>query len=127
MGTSRPLSSRHRLQAFLPSNEIQRTRVQIEKAVSLGAAGLKVLVAQSCLTVCDPRDCSPPGSSVRGILQARIPEWVVIPLLQGIFPTQGLNPGLLRCRQMLYRLSYKGSPRLGGCRFQWMDGHLSTW
>ena len=48
-------------------------------------------------------------------------------LLQGIFPTQGLNPGLLCCRQMLYRLSYKGSPRLGGCRFQWMDGHLSTW
>ena len=31
-----------------------------------------VLVAQSCLTLCDPVDCSPPGSSVRGILQARI-------------------------------------------------------
>ena len=33
-------------------------------------------------------------------------------LLQGIFPTQGLNPGLLHCRQILYWLSYKGSPSL---------------
>ena len=40
---------------------------------------VNVLVAQSCLTLCDPVDCSPPGSSVRGILQARILEWVVIP------------------------------------------------
>ena len=38
-----------------------------------------VLVAQSCLTLCDPMDCSPPGSSVHGILQARILEWVAIP------------------------------------------------
>ena len=38
-----------------------------------------VLVAQSCLSVCDPMDCSLPGYSVHGILQARILEWVVIP------------------------------------------------
>ena len=37
------------------------------------------LVAQSCLTHCDPMDCSPPGFSVHGILQARILEWVVMP------------------------------------------------
>ena len=36
-------------------------------------------VTQSCPTLCDPMDCSPPGSSVQGILQARIPEWVAIP------------------------------------------------
>ena len=35
-----------------------------------------VLVAQSCPILCDPRDCSPPGSSVHGVLQARILEWV---------------------------------------------------
>ena len=35
-----------------------------------------VLVAQSCLTLCNPMDCNPPGSSVHGILQARIVEWV---------------------------------------------------
>ena len=45
----------------------------------------KVLVAQSCLTVCDPMDCSPPGSSVHGILQAKIWEWVVIPFSRGSF------------------------------------------
>ena len=38
-----------------------------------------VLVAQSCPTLCDPMDCGLPGSSVRGILQARILEWIVIP------------------------------------------------
>ena len=40
---------------------------------------LKVLVAQSGLTLCDPTDCSPPGSSVHGILQARILGWVAVP------------------------------------------------
>ena len=37
------------------------------------------LVAQLCPTVCDPVNCSPPGSSVHGILQARILEWIAIP------------------------------------------------
>ena len=44
-------------------------------------------------------DCSPPGSSVHGIPQARILDWVAIP-----FSTQGSNPGLLHCRQILYHL-----------------------
>ena len=48
-----------------------------------------------------------------GILQARTLEWVAqLPLLQGIFPTQGLKPDLLHCRQILYHLSYQGSPRI---------------
>ena len=36
---------------------------------------VKMLVAQLCLTLCDPMDCSPPGSSVHGLLQVRILEW----------------------------------------------------
>ena len=36
----------------------------------------------------------------------------ILSLLQGIFPTQGLNPGLLHCRQILYQLSHKGSARI---------------
>ena len=130
-------------------------------------------VAQLCPTLCDPMDCSPPVSSVHGIFQARVVEWVAISfsrgssqprdwtqvssivgrcftlwttrevlkkiskrkslscvslfvtpwtspgqntgmsslsLLQEIFSTQGLNPGLLHCRQILYQLSQKGSP-----------------
>ena len=43
----------------------------------------EVLVAQSCLTLCNPTDCSPPGSSVHGILQARILEWVAISFSRG--------------------------------------------
>ena len=44
---------------------------------------VKVLVAQSCLTLCDPMNCSPPGSSVPGISQARILEWVAISSSRG--------------------------------------------
>ena len=40
-------------------------------------------VAQSCLTLCDPMDCSPAGSSIPGIVQARILEWVAIPFSRG--------------------------------------------
>ena len=40
-------------------------------------------VPQLCLTLCDPIDCSPPDSSVHGILQARILEWVAIPFSRG--------------------------------------------
>ena len=50
--------------------------------------------------------------TVHGFLQARLLEWVDFPFSQGIFPTQGLNPGLLHCRQILYQLSHKGSPRI---------------
>ena len=57
-------------------------------------------VAQSCLTLCDPMDCSLPGSSVHGILQAIVLEWIAIPFS---------NPGLPHCRQTLYRLSHQGS------------------
>ena len=48
----------------------------------LGRAVLCV-VAQSCLTLCNTEDCSPPGSSVHGILQARILEWVAMPSSRG--------------------------------------------
>ena len=48
--------------------------------------------------------------TVHGILQVRILEWGLF-LLQGIFPTQESNPGLLHCRWILYQLSYMGSPR----------------
>ena len=50
---------------------------------------------QSCPTLCDPMDSSPPGSSVHEILQARILELGYLALLQGVFPTQGSNLCLL--------------------------------
>ena len=77
-------------------------------------------VAQSCPTLSDPMDCSPPEFSVHGIFQAGVLEWGAIAfskntgvgchsLLQEIFPTQGLNPALQHCRQMLYHLTHQGS------------------
>ena len=66
---------------------------------------MRAKLLQLCLTLCDPMDCGPPGSSVHGILQASILEWDSHALLQGIFPTQGSNPRLLwllHWRQILY-------------------------
>ena len=57
-----------------------------------------------CVWLCDPRDYSPWNSSGQNTGVGKLT------LLQGIFPTQGLNPGLLHCRQILHQLSYQGSP-----------------
>ena len=69
------------------------------------------MCAQSCPALCSPTECSPPGSSVHGIFQPRVLEWVCHFLLQRIFPTQGSNLGLLYCRQTLYPLSHQGRRR----------------
>ena len=54
-----------------------------------------MLSLQSSPTLCEPADSSPPGPSARGILQARILEWVAMLSSRELFPTQGLNPHLL--------------------------------
>ena len=58
-------------------------------------------VTQSCPTLCDPVDCRLPGSSLHGILHGKNTVVGCHFLLQGIFPTQGSNPGLLNSRQTL--------------------------
>ena len=70
------------------------------------------LQAPSCLTLCGPMDCSLPGSSVHGISQAGILEWVAIssssdPPGLGIFPTQRLNRGLLHWQAGSLPLSHQ--------------------
>ena len=54
--------------------------------------------------------CNLSGSSVHGILQARVLEWVAMPSLRGVFPTQEFKPSLMHCRWILYPLSHVGSP-----------------
>ena len=71
-----------------------------------------VLVAPYFPTLCDPMDCSPPGSSIRGHSPGKNTGVGCLALLPGIFSSQGLNPGLLHCRQVLYHLSHQGSPRI---------------
>ena len=72
------------------------------------------IVAQSCLILCDPMDCSLdcslPSSSVHGDSPGKNTGLGCHALLQGIFPTQGSIPGLLHCRRILCRLSPQGSP-----------------
>ena len=70
------------------------------------------VVVQSCLTICDPIDCSPPGSSVHGDSPGKNIGVGSHALLQCIFLTQGSKPGLPHCRQILYHLSHQGSPRI---------------
>ena len=53
---------------------------------------VKLLVTQSCLILCDPMDCSPPGFSVHGTLQARLLEWVATPFFRYL-PNPGIGPG----------------------------------
>ena len=70
------------------------------------------LVAQSCLTLCNHMDCSLPGSSVHGDSPGKNTRMGCHALLQGIFPTQRSNPGLLHCRWILYQLSQQRSPTI---------------
>jgi len=70
-------------------------------------------VAQSCPTLCDPMDCSLPGYRLPGYggpwgFPGKNTGVGCHFLLQGIFPTQGSNPGLPQCKQMLYPLSHQG-------------------
>ena len=64
------------------------------------------IVTQSCLTLCDPMDCSPPGSLCPWDFPGKNTGVSSHSLLQGIFPTQRLNMGLLHCRRILYHLSH---------------------
>ena len=65
-----------------------------------------LLVSQSCPTLCDPMDCrNPPGSFCPWDSPSKNTGVGCYSLLQGIFPTQGSNPGLLHCRQMLYSMN----------------------
>ena len=57
---------------------------------------------QSCLTLCNPTNCSPPGSSVHGILQARIPEWIAISSSRGSSQPRDWTRISCISRQILY-------------------------
>ena len=68
----------------------------MEKGLSKGRTAV-LLAAQSCLSLCDPTDCSPPGPTVHGDSLGKNSGVGCHALLQGILPTQGSNPGLPYC------------------------------
>ena len=69
-------------------------------------------VTHLCLTLCDPEDGNLPGSFVHGISQGKDAGVGNHSLLQGIFPNQGSNSGLLHCRQNLCWVSHQGTPSI---------------
>ena len=73
---------------------------------------VQCLVTQLCPTLCDPMDCSLPGSSVLGDSPGKNTGLGCHALLQGLLLTQVSNPGLLHCRWILYQLSQQESPRI---------------
>ena len=85
---------------------LYRHRVYSVQNMSYGVACtcyvVIAIVAQSYLTLCDPMDCNLPSSKGRGIFLGKNIGVGCHFLLWGIFPTQGSNPGLLHCRQILY-------------------------
>ena len=91
------------------------------------------LITQSCPTLCDPTDCSLPGSSVHGILWARILEWVAISFSRGS-SLPGIKPGspALQADSFFYQLSHWGNPRFSYtqtlivCK-RWRDPRLGHW
>ena len=84
------------------------TSVTVNSYRSGGAVKVMcVMLSQSCPTLWDPRDCSPPGSSVHGISKARMLEWVSISFSRG--SSQPRNRSWVFCigRQILYRMSHQ--------------------
>ena len=82
----------------MSGQQVTSWRCKLSPRSSVGCG----VVARSCLTRCDPVDCSPPGSSVHGASPGKDTGVGCHALLQGIFPTQGLNLYLLHCRQILH-------------------------
>ena len=105
------------IQVIVSEYERERVRKIVFQESTCSTSCVPLMkVPQLCLTLCDPIDYT-----VHGILQTRILEWS-LSLLQGIFPIQGLNPGLAHCRRILYQLSHKGSPRI----LEWVAFHFSS-
>ena len=106
---------------ILPNLEIEPTSPSLaggfltteppEKPHKRGCAVL-CLVVQLCLILCDPMDCSLPGSSIHGNSPGKNTGMGCHALFQRTFPTQGSNPSLPHCRWILYHLSHQGSLRI---------------
>ena len=91
-------------------------------------------VAQSCLTLCNPMDCGLPGSSIHGISQARVPEWVAITF--SVLEELILKLKLQYFGYLLPRANYldktlmlgkvKGKRRMEWQRMRWLDGIIDS-
>ena len=91
------------------TEQMLQERVRLKKR-SFSPLPYTLTRAQSCLTLFDPMDCSPPGSSVRGDFPGKNTGVGYHSLLQGIFPTQGSNPCFLHWQAGSSPLAPPGKP-----------------
>ena len=113
---------------ILPLFFCEAAPCQIKYLFSQGPECMHAQSLQSCLTLCSPMDCSPPGSSVHGISPGKNTGVVCYALLQGIFLTQGLNLSLLwllHCRWILYHWATREDPC--GLRFYLFSSNNPPW
>ena len=96
-GQLSPLTTTRHYRSLLPAMETRHSHKQKQnkprKETSTHCKPTVVvdaLVVKSCPTLCNPMDCSPPGSSIHGISQVRILEWVAIPFCRG--SSQPMSP-----------------------------------
>ena len=92
---------------------------KISKMFYYSSACVCAKSVQLCLTLFDPMDCSPPGSSAHGSLQARILEWIVMSSSGGIFPDPGIesvSPAAPALQVDSLLLRHQGSPS----KYMWM-------
>ena len=103
--------------APLSTGANQHTRWSVSEGICVGAKSL-----QSCSTLCEPVNCSPPGFSVHGILQARMLEWIAMPSSRGFFETQGSNLHFLHWQAGSLALAPSGKPYRGAFAVvQWLS------
>ena len=81
----------------------------ISSSLLLASVTTNSEVAQSCLTLCNPMDCSLPGSSVHGIFQARVLEWVAISFSKGSFLPRDRTQVSCIVGRHFYCLSHQGN------------------
>ena len=112
MDTVWSLQMKTALQKIKPGDGEELSFDAITLASGSRSAAVLCLVTQSCQTLCNPMDCSPPSSSVHGDSPGKNTGVGCHALLQGIFPTTGLNPGIAHCRQILYHLSHQSNPKI---------------
>ena len=105
----RPLANKHNVK-LLSGDTIKD--IHLTPSSLVFKASMPCLVARSCLTLWNPMDCSPPGSSVLWDSPGKNTGMGCHALLQRILPTQGSNPGLPHYRQILYPLRHQGNPRI---------------
>ena len=111
---------------ILISQKVEKKKLLINEYTRCGAC-VHAKSLQSCLTLCDPTDNSPPSSSAHGILQAKLLEYAVMPPSRGSSqPREGSNPPLLRflhCQVCSSLLAPPGKPMKHGISTQWTNVH----